>query len=100
MCHKQVEILPSLPLRVCKTLEGITMLTDDETTLGSMVYRFCHIAREECGNPHEDWLEEFEKVETEVADACASPAEKQRRKGGAPLKYATDSLAIVVPARL
>ena len=68
-----MQIQPTLPERVCKTLEGILLLTDDETEFGSMVYRFCHIASGTCGNPHKDWLEEFEQVEADIANACASP---------------------------
>ena len=70
----------TLAERVCKTLEGITMLDmDDDGPFKSMVYRFCHIASEKCGNPHEDWVAEFEKVEAEINEACMSPAERKRR---------------------
>jgi hypothetical protein len=67
----------TLPERVCKILEGITVLGMDETPFGSMVYRFCHVARGHCDNPHEDWLEEFEKTEAEIEAICASARTKK-----------------------
>jgi len=88
--HKQIQAIAktayefgqksadTLPKRVCKTLEGITLLEMDETPLGSMVYRFCHLANGTCENPHEDWLASFEKTEAEIAAACASPNQKKQ----------------------
>lgn len=49
--------MKSLAYRVCKTLEGMMLLPEEETQFGSMVYRFCHIACGECSNPHSDWNE-------------------------------------------
>lgn len=72
--------MSTLAERVCHTLEGITLLEGSETEFGDMVYRFCHIASERCGNPHEDWVEEFERVEKEIEDACASPADKAKKR--------------------
>jgi hypothetical protein len=69
----------TLAERVCKTLEGITMLEMNEDPFHSMVYRFCHIARGTCKNPHEDWVKEFEQVEAEVNEACASPTERRKK---------------------
>ena len=77
---KGVGFQPTLAERVCKTLEGITTLTDDETEFGSMVYKFCHIASGTCGNPHEDWVAEFEKVEADINRSSASPLAKQWKK--------------------
>ena len=71
-----------MPGRVCRVLEGITLLSEGETIeqlrkLESMVYRFTHIASGLCGNPHEDWRKEFEEVEREIEWAAfTSPAEK------------------------
>jgi len=62
---------PTLPERVCKTLEGITALDGDDTPLAQMVYRFCH---------HKDWVEEFEKMEAAILASCASPAAKRKKE--------------------
>jgi hypothetical protein len=69
----------TLAERVCKTLEGITMQEMSEDPFHCMVYRFCHIARETCENPHEEWVAEFEKVEAEINEACASPAQRRKK---------------------
>lgn len=71
---------PTLPERVCKTLEGITALDGDDTPLAQMVYRFCHIARGKCGNLHKNWVEEFEKMEAAILAECASPAAKRKKE--------------------
>ena len=76
MCHQSIAIKLPFAERVCRTLEGIVLL--DDFVDSDMVYRFCHLARGECKNPHEDWLEEFRQVEAEVMRALASPAEKMK----------------------
>ena len=43
------------------TSEGISM--PPEKMLGE-IYRFAHIARGECGNPHEGWAEELTEAYT------------------------------------
>jgi len=64
-----------LPGRVCRVLEGLD--TDEEGPFANMVYRFAHIASGRCGNRHEDWVAEFEKVEAEVEERFyTSPKER------------------------
>lgn len=72
-----------MPGRVCRVLEGFTMYEMyemDESPLASMVYRFCHIAAERCGNPHHDWMKEFEAMELEIEEAAyTSPRERKEK---------------------
>jgi len=73
----------SLALRVCKTLEGLAMLEEKINSSfphwSDVVYRFCHIARCECKNPHLDWMKQFEEMEAEIHEACAAPADKKKK---------------------
>lgn len=67
----------SLAERVCKTLEGFCLLElKSKEPFEDMVYRWCHIARGTCGNPHEDWLKDFEKAEACINEAMKAPAER------------------------
>jgi len=68
----------TLAARVCRTLEGITMLNMSEDPFESLVYRFTHVAAECCCNPHEDWVKEFEAKEIEIERACRSPNKRKQ----------------------
>jgi len=75
-----------LPGRVCRVLEGYTLLEmrSKKESLEDMVYRFTHIASGKCGNPHEDWMEDFLELEAIVEEAAyTSPAELERRRNEA-----------------
>ena len=68
-----------MPGRVCRVLEG--MVADDEDPYANMVYRFAHIASGRCGNQHENWLAEFERVEEEIEESYyTSPLELAERE--------------------
>jgi hypothetical protein len=65
------------PERVCKVLEGITMIEWKHKTLPfeELVYMFCHVARcTSCNHP--DWEKMFEETEQEILEACASSTER------------------------
>ena len=53
------------PKRILKVIEGLTLgeldFIDLEKTI-DQIYRFSHLAGS-CKNPHDDWKEEFLKVE-------------------------------------
>ncbi len=69
-----------LPGRVCRTLQGLTLLEMSEDPFVKMVYRFTHIASGRCENPHEEWVAEFKKLEVEIEEAAyTSPAERASR---------------------
>lgn len=68
------------PERVCKVLEGITMIewTHPSIPMENLVYMFCHVARETtCQHP--DWEKLFEETEKEILNACDSPANKMKK---------------------
>ena len=54
------------------------MLSMEDDPFESMVYRFTHVAAERCGNPHLDWVEEFEAKEIEIERACRSPNQRKQ----------------------
>ncbi len=75
--------------RVCKVLEGMTLLDMHEKLVdgeivtnpefSSRVYMWCHIVEgNTCENPHEDWVKEFLETEEHVLEAMKSPAEKRK----------------------
>lgn len=71
--------------RVCKVLEGMYLLDlheRDPKRFADDVYTFCHIARGTCNNPHEDWQQQFLKMEEEILRAMESPAAKTKRAKG------------------
>lgn len=68
-----------LPGRVCRVLEGLTLLKMSEDQFEGMVYRFCHIASGRC--PHSDWMDEFVEMELTIEEqAYTSPAERTQRR--------------------
>lgn len=70
-----------LPGRVCRVLEGFTLLElkPSKESLEDLVYRFTHIASGHCD--HEDWMEDFLETEKLIEElAYTSPAERERRK--------------------
>ena len=68
--------MSDLSERVCKTLEGFTLLDlEPPTDWQSFVYKLCHIASETCKNPHEDWVQQFEALEATVKKAMKATVE-------------------------
>lgn len=81
---KKYERPDDLPGRVCRVLEGYTLLEmESDESLRDMVYRFTHIASGRClpANSHKDWLADFLKLEAIVEEAAyTSPAERKARE--------------------
>ncbi len=81
-CGKKYTRPKDLPGRVCRVLEGHTMLEMSEDPFHVMVYRFTHLASGRC--PHDGEMAEFEKMEAEIEEvAYTSPAERKRRDSAA-----------------
>jgi len=99
-----------LPGRVCRVLEGHLLLAKKEghlllameskDPLASMVYRFAHIASGRCGNPHEDWMAEFVKLEAEIEEAAyTSPAKRKRMNDMKTVVEAVQTCLLVMKIR-